>query len=82
MTKESSDRPTKIILIHYLMITKIPYVTYFPKISVSSYSVEKICLSFLLLKYRYLLCGEDMISSSEVHDKGDPVMQPFSKPLE
>ena len=26
----------------------------------------------IFLKYRYPLCGEDIISSSEVHDKGDP----------
>ena len=30
----------------------------------------------IFLKYSYPLCGEDMIPSSEVHDKGDPVMQP------
>ena len=26
----------------------------------------------IFLKYRYPLCAEDMISLSEVHDKGDP----------
>ena len=61
MTKESLDKSMKIISTHYLMVTNVQKVTYFRKISVSNYIGEDITLSFLLLKYWYPYCGEDII---------------------
>ena len=43
----------------------------FNKISVSI-MWRRLAFFPIFIKYRYQLCGEDMISSSEVHDKGDP----------
>ena len=62
MTKELSDKSMKIILTHYLMVTKVQKVTYFPKISVSIIW-RRYSFSFHFLKYRYPLCGEDIASS-------------------
>ena len=61
--KESSDKSTKIISTHYLMVTKVQKqkVTYFPKILVSSQVGEDIIFPFPLFKYRYSCYGEDIL---------------------
>ena len=61
MTKESSDKSAKIISTHYLMVTKVQKVTYFPKILVSNQIGENIIFPFPLFKYRYSCYGEDML---------------------